>query len=256
MKGGGRDFPSSSSAPAVPAERTVSGEVTQRLLSGTAEGVGGTGKREGLHLCPGVFLPQGLLSETYLEAHRVVKMNKNEDEESAAGELSREELRQIAGEWPWGAWEREFLPGTPPIPPSSTLNCPTEEDFYEKLAASIAPEIYGHEDVKKALLLLLVGGVDQSPRGMKIRGEGGMRGQLGGSQDVKDQCSVTPIKSVTSVSQSKRVSTWASWTQGGMRRNNGHWGGSRECVLLGNLHGRKEGYLGVQFFFQATSTSA
>lgn len=46
-----------------------------------------------------------------------------------------------------------------------------EEDFYEKLAASIAPEIYGHEDVKKALLLLLVGGVDQSPRGMKIRGK-------------------------------------------------------------------------------------
>lgn len=46
-----------------------------------------------------------------------------------------------------------------------------EEDFYDKLAASIAPEIYGHEDVKKALLLLLVGGVDQNPRGMKIRGE-------------------------------------------------------------------------------------
>uniref|UniRef100_A0A8C9DBK2 DNA replication licensing factor MCM7 n=1 Tax=Panthera leo TaxID=9689 RepID=A0A8C9DBK2_PANLE len=99
----------------------------------------------------GIFLPilrsgfrqvvQGLLSETYVEAHRVVKMSKSEDDESAAGELSREELRRIA-----------------------------EEDFYEKLAASIAPEIYGHEDVKKALLLLLVGGVDQSPRGMKIRG--------------------------------------------------------------------------------------
>ncbi|XP_059980863.1 DNA replication licensing factor MCM7 isoform X2 [Lagenorhynchus albirostris] len=100
----------------------------------------------------GIFLPvlragfrqmvQGLLSETYLEAHRIVKMSKSEDDESGAGELSREELRQIA-----------------------------EEDFYEKLAASIAPEIYGHEDVKKALLLLLVGGVDQSPRGMKIRGQ-------------------------------------------------------------------------------------
>lgn len=38
------------------------------------------------------------------------------------------------------------------------------------LAASIAPEIYGHPDVKKALLLLLVGGVDRNPRGMKIRG--------------------------------------------------------------------------------------
>ena len=45
-----------------------------------------------------------------------------------------------------------------------------EEDFYEKLASSLAPEIYGHEDVKKALLLLLVGGVDCTPHGMKIRG--------------------------------------------------------------------------------------
>ena len=45
-----------------------------------------------------------------------------------------------------------------------------EDDFYEKLASSIAPEIYGHEDVKKALLLLLVGGVDKSPKGMRIRG--------------------------------------------------------------------------------------
>ena len=44
------------------------------------------------------------------------------------------------------------------------------QDFYEKLSSSLAPEIYGHEDVKKALLLLLVGGVDRSPHGMKIRG--------------------------------------------------------------------------------------
>ncbi|XP_016362953.1 DNA replication licensing factor mcm7-like [Sinocyclocheilus anshuiensis] len=55
----------------------------------------------------------------------------------------------------------------------SVLTCVcvcVEEDFYEKLAGSIAPEIYGHEDVKKALLVLLVGGVEQAPRGMKIRG--------------------------------------------------------------------------------------
>ena len=51
--------------------------------------------------------------------------------------------------------------------------CPPEEDFYEKLAASIAPEIYGHADVKKALLLQLVGGVERSPHGMRIRGEWG-----------------------------------------------------------------------------------
>jgi len=31
-------------------------------------------------------------------------------------------------------------------------------DPYGRLAASIAPEIYGHDDVKKALLLQLVGG--------------------------------------------------------------------------------------------------
>lgn len=32
----------------------------------------------------------------------------------------------------------------------------TESDFYNKLAASIAPEVYGHDDVKKSLLLMLV----------------------------------------------------------------------------------------------------
>lgn len=99
----------------------------------------------------GIFLPmlrsgfrqlmQGLLSEAYIEAHRVVRLNKTEDDEMSLETLSDEELRQIG-----------------------------EEDFYEKLALSIAPEIYGHEDVKKALLLLLVGGIDRKPNGMKIRG--------------------------------------------------------------------------------------
>lgn len=46
----------------------------------------------------------------------------------------------------------------------------SQDDFYDRLATSLAPEIYGHMDVKKALLLLLVGGVDKRPDGMKIRG--------------------------------------------------------------------------------------
>lgn len=70
-------------------------------------------------------------------------MKKIDEEEEDDRELSEEEMMKLAG----------------------------EEDFYEKLASSLAPEIYGHEDVKKALLLLLVGGVDCNPHGMKIRGE-------------------------------------------------------------------------------------
>ncbi|KAG7269021.1 hypothetical protein CRUP_010735 [Coryphaenoides rupestris] len=99
----------------------------------------------------GVFLPllrtgfrqavQGLLSETYMEAHSITLMNKTEDDELGTGDLTEDEMRDI-----------------------------TADGFYEKLSGSIAPEIYGHEDVKKALLLLLVGGVQQTPKGMKIRG--------------------------------------------------------------------------------------
>ena len=71
---------------------------------------------------------------------KVVSLNSVE-ETLGEGELTENEVRQLAG-----------------------------DDFYQKLSCSIAPEIYGHEDVKKALLLLLVGGVDKSPDGMKIRG--------------------------------------------------------------------------------------
>lgn len=46
----------------------------------------------------------------------------------------------------------------------------TQDDFYTKLATSIAPEIYGMEDIKKALLLLLVGGTDKKKGDIKIRG--------------------------------------------------------------------------------------
>jgi len=99
----------------------------------------------------GVYLPikkegframtSGLLSDTYLEAHKIVKMSKAEEEIDTT-EMSQDELKDLA----------------------------SGEDFYDKLSSSIAPEIYGHEDVKKALLLLLVGGVDRQPAGMKIRG--------------------------------------------------------------------------------------
>ncbi|XP_034482454.1 DNA replication licensing factor Mcm7 [Drosophila innubila] len=102
-------------------------------------------------LVSGVFLPmvrtgfaqmmQGLLSETFLQAHRIICINKNDDISDKDSELTPAELEELA-----------------------------QDDFYERLATSLAPEIYGHLDVKKALLLLLVGGVDKRPDGMKIRG--------------------------------------------------------------------------------------
>lgn len=47
-----------------------------------------------------------------------------------------------------------------------------DPQLYDRLAKSLAPEIYGHVDVKKALLLLMVGGVNRTlPDGMKIRGD-------------------------------------------------------------------------------------
>lgn len=46
----------------------------------------------------------------------------------------------------------------------------SRDNFYDLLAYSIAPEIYGHSDVKKTLLLALIGGVDKNANGMKIRG--------------------------------------------------------------------------------------
>lgn len=55
--------------------------------------------------------------------------------------------------------------------PPRTDAC-TESDAYSVLASSIAPEIFGHVDVKKALLLQLVGGCDRRlPDGVNVRGD-------------------------------------------------------------------------------------
>eukprot|EP00048_Salpingoeca_helianthica_P003471 m.67637 g.67637 ORF g.67637 m.67637 type:complete len:729 (+) comp12719_c0_seq5:22-2208(+) len=100
----------------------------------------------------GIFLPMpnqgyrairiGLLTTTYLDAH-LVEQEKIAHADHVLTMAEREEIEERASE------------------PST----------YEQLAASLCPHIYGHDDVKKALLLLLVGGVDRSLRdGMTIRG--------------------------------------------------------------------------------------
>jgi len=101
----------------------------------------------------GIFLPTpytgfrairaGLLTDTYLEAQHITQHKK------AYNDLVMEArtLRKI---------EQHRNSG----------------NMYEYLARSIAPEIYGHLDVKKALLLLLIGGVTKEMGdGMHIRGD-------------------------------------------------------------------------------------
>ncbi|EGN95589.1 hypothetical protein SERLA73DRAFT_113215 [Serpula lacrymans var. lacrymans S7.3] len=101
----------------------------------------------------GIFLPipytgfqairAGLLTDTYLEVHHINQLKKQYSDMEVTPQIQRDidELK---------------------VDPS----------LYNKLAQSIAPEIYGHMDVKKALLLLLVGGVTKTMGdGMKIRGD-------------------------------------------------------------------------------------
>ncbi|RLN93278.1 hypothetical protein BBJ28_00012583 [Nothophytophthora sp. Chile5] len=102
----------------------------------------------------GVFLPlpysaqrqmqMGLVTETYLEATDVVNHKKRYSAMESSEEMESAVLRLQEG------------PG----------------NVYEVLSQSLAPEIYGHEDVKKALLLLLIGGVSKRmDEGMKLRGD-------------------------------------------------------------------------------------
>ena len=45
-------------------------------------------------------------------------------------------------------------------------------DIYSRLARSLCPGVYGHEDVKRAVLLMLVGGVHKTtPDGIRLRGD-------------------------------------------------------------------------------------
>ncbi len=101
----------------------------------------------------GIFLPMpysgfkairaGLLTDTYLDAQSIHQLKKQ-----------------------YTAMQR-----TPEIA-AAIAELKDDPALYQKLASSIAPEIYGHEDVKKCLLLLLVGGVSKTVGdGMKIRGD-------------------------------------------------------------------------------------
>ena len=86
----------------------------------------------------------GLIHDTYIECFEILKEKKTYKEYS----ITEEMLQQI-----------------------NTEKEKHKEELYERLAKSIGPEIYGHLDIKKALLLSMVGGVTKEMKdGMKIRG--------------------------------------------------------------------------------------
>jgi len=83
-----------------------------------------------------------LSCDMYINAHTVKILNKMDGTDTDLGQLTEEELSQIH-----------------------------EDNFYDKLACSIAPEIYGYTDLKKALLLVLISGTTVDINQMHIRGD-------------------------------------------------------------------------------------
>lgn len=103
----------------------------------------------------GMFLPTpftgfkamraGLVADTYLEAQAVAQQKVGYSDLAAEGGSSAAEELQRQ------------------LPP---------DNLYARLAGSISPEIFGHEDVKKAVLLLMVGAPQrQMADGMTLRGD-------------------------------------------------------------------------------------
>jgi len=76
----------------------------------------------------------GLIHDTYIEVYWIFKEKKTHEASSIA--------ENIINEIRWEVSEGG--------------------NMYEKVSKSIAPEIFGHLNVKKSLLLMMIGGVDKA----------------------------------------------------------------------------------------------
>lgn len=156
----------------------------------------------------GVFLPQrvaeggyramkaGLVTTTFVEAQNIIVHKKSYDD-SISESLAEEERLKLEEQI------REIATGDDPV---------------GALSSAIAPEIFGHEDIKRALLLQLVGGCTRKlPDGMRIRGDINicLMGDPGvaKSQLLKHVASITPRGVYTTGKGSSGVGLTAAITK-------------------------------------------
>eukprot|EP00533_Pseudo-nitzschia_delicatissima_P003406 CAMPEP_0116083570 /NCGR_PEP_ID=MMETSP0327-20121206/3346_1 /TAXON_ID=44447 /ORGANISM="Pseudo-nitzschia delicatissima, Strain B596" /LENGTH=876 /DNA_ID=CAMNT_0003574471 /DNA_START=56 /DNA_END=2686 /DNA_ORIENTATION=- len=165
--------------------------------------------------CDGIFLPQkvndghgargrraGLMSTLFLDAQNLSVHKKSFDDESNQNKenMTEEEVLELE---------------------SSIRRVIQSEDPVGVLSRSIAPEIFGHADIKRALLLQLTGGVFRKMTdGMRIRGDINicLMGDPGvaKSQLLKHVASVAPRGVYTTGKGSSGVGLTASITKDSM----------------------------------------
>lgn len=119
----------------------VTGDLARKAMAGDVVRLDGIFMTE----AAGQGLPtrEGLIHETVIEALEIEVEKKKFSDYEITNDLT-EQMKLVAG----------------------------SEGNFDKLARSICPEVWGMEDVKKALLLLIVGGSELNMNdGMKIRGD-------------------------------------------------------------------------------------
>jgi len=163
----------------------LSGDLTRTVLPGDALSL------------TGVFAPAqmpwyrarsaGTMQDMYLDAHCIKKHKSGYNEEQEDADDLRRRLDDAQ----------------------------REGSLYERCSRSIAPEIFGHENVKKALLLVLIGSFTKTMKdGMRIRGDihtlfMGDPG-VAKSQLLKQVCNIAPRSVYTTGKGSSGVGLTAS----------------------------------------------
>ena len=166
----------------------------------------------------GIFLPQrlaesgfkalkaGLVSTTYLHAQHMQVHKKSYDDDH--DHLLQDDATE----------DNNMTPAERAKLQAEIDQVANSEDPVGRLSSSLAPEIFGHEDIKRALLLQLVGGVTRVlPDGMRIRGDLNicLMGDPGvaKSQLLKHVASITPRGVYTTGKGSSGVGLTAAVTK-------------------------------------------